>query len=233
MQTIFNLSELAKARAQLYHIQAGLYAAPPAAKFLEFLAEWVHSQFNTDSISQWLSEPVKDSLRQLDDFFASVSEKSRGELEELVSVEYTRLFRGVKQHYSPPPPYESVYVEEDGRIFGDVSIQVQGFYRQFGVDLIKEMHGEPPDHLSFELEFMYSLCEQEADAWKHGDEDEVHRLMSAEKQFLAEHLMAWLSTFSTKLKEYNRIGFFSGLIDLTESWVIFDYQEHLQDVELP
>ncbi len=224
--------ELAKARARLYHLQAGLYSAPPEAKFLEFLAEWLHSHLNEESLSKWLSEPVKDSLGELDDFFAGVSEKSWEELEEIISVEHTRLFRGVKQHYSPPPPYESVYIEENGRVFGDVSIQVQGIYRQFGVDLINEMHGEPPDHLSFELEFMYALCEQEADAWKRGNEDEAHRLMLAQKQFLTEHLMAWLPAFRAKLKEFNRIGFFSGLVDLTESWAIFDYQEHLRDVGL-
>jgi TorA maturation chaperone TorD len=233
MQTSIDLSELAKARAQLYHLQASLYSAPPEAKCLKFLADSVHAQINTDSFSIWLSGPVKESLRKLDDFFNDVSEKSWEELEEIVSVEHTRLFRGVKQNYSPPPPYESVYVEEEGRVFGDVSIQVQSIYRQFGVDLIKEMRGEPPDHLSLELEFMYSLCEQEADAWKRGNEDEAHRLISAEKNFLEEHLMAWLPAFSAKQKRFNRIGFFSGLVDLTESWTIFDYQEHLRDAELP
>lgn len=225
--------ELAKARAQLYHLQASLYLASPEAKFLEFLAGWCRSQLDTDTFSQWLSEPVKDSLRKLDDFFSDFSGKSWEELEEIVSVEHTRLFRGVKQHYSPPPPYESVYMGENGRVFGDISIQVQGCYRRFGLDLITEMQGEPPDHLSFELEFMYSLCEQEADAWKSGDEDEAQKLMVAEKQFLTEHLMAWLPAFSSKLKEFNRISFFSGLVDLTESWAIFDYREHLRDVESP
>lgn len=232
VKQLSDAQELAKARAQLYHLQAGLYSASPEAKFLELLAGWCRSQLDAESLSKWLSEPVKDSLRKLDDFFTGVSEKSWEELEEIISIEHTRLFRGVKQHYSPPPPYESVYVEDGGRVFGDVSIQVQGIYRQFGVDLVSEMNGEPPDHLSFELEFMYALCEQEADAWIRGDEEEAQKLMAAEKQFLTEHLMVWLPAFSAKLKEFNRIGFFSGLVDLTESWAIFDCQEHLQDVEL-
>ena len=86
--------------------------------------------------------------------------------------------------------------------------------------------------MSFELEFMYLLCSKEADAWDGGNEEEALRMVRAEKEFLGEHLLAWLPKFCNKIREYDRLGFFRGLADLTEGWVAFDYQQHLQDEPL-
>ncbi len=222
-------SELAEARAKLYQLLNAVYIRPPEPDFLKLLAGWVASQVETDGPSQWLSEPIRHSLSSLHSFFGKESryEELAGEL----SVEFTRLFRGVKQHYSPPPPYESVYREEGGRVFGQLSTEVQQEYRRFGLDLVSEVNGEPPDHLSFELEFLHLLCGQEAGAWERNDDDEALRLLWAEKCFLEEHLLTWLPKVCEKIREFDRLGFFRCLADLTEGWVIFDYHEHLKGLQ--
>ncbi len=61
------------------------------------------------------------------------------------------------------------------------------------------------------------------------DDDEALGLLRVEKEFSRKHLEAWLPKFGNKIREYDRLGFFRGLADLTEGWVAFDYQQHLQD----
>ncbi len=222
-------SELATARAKLYQLLATVYARPSDRDFLKLLAGWVASQ--TEGPSQSLPEQMKHGLATLAAFFKRIGQDSWEELEETTSVEFTKLFRGVKPLYSPPPPYESVYREEGGRVFGKLSAEVQQEYRRFGLDLVSEVHGEPPDHLSFELEFLHLLCGQEAEAWQGDDEDEALGLLWAEKWFLEEHLLTWLPKVCGKIREFDRLGFFRCLADLTEGWVIFDYHEHLQGLQ--
>ena len=227
MEAVVSSSELAQARAELYHLLAGLYSASPRVECLKSLAKWVSLQPYAESESQWPSEEMESGLLTLDNFFKSNSDKSWNELEETVSVEFTRLLRGVRQHYSPPPPYESVYREEGGRVFGELSMQVQSCYRRFSLDLTSEFRGEPPDHLSFELEFMYYLCRRESEAWEGGDEDKALCFLSEEKEFLEEHILAWFPAFCAKVREFDHIGFFLGVATLTEGWLNIDYQEHM------
>ncbi len=223
-----NVQELAEARAKLYQLLSSAYIRPPDRDFLQLLAGWVASQ--AEGSSRLLSPPMKHGLATLDRFFKGIGQKSWEELGEAASVEFTRLFRGVNPFYSPLPPYESVYREEGGRVFGELTVTVHREYRRFGLDLASGLSGEPPDHISFELEFMHLLCCQEAEAWENDDEDEALRLLLAEREFLREHLVTWLPQFCGKIREYDRLGLFHGLADLTEGWVIFDYQ-YLQGIE--
>lgn len=217
--------ELAEARAKIYQLLSTLYTKPPEEELLRFLKDWVASQ--TDVSSQMLSPQMRRGLALLEGFFKTWEGKSEEALEEAVSVEFTKLFRGVKLHYSPLPPYESVYRQEDGRTFGESAIAVRQEYRRFGLGLGDVLSGEPPDHISFELEFMRLLCGQEAEAWKKDDKDEALRLLQAAKEFVAEHLLTWLPQLCYQIREYASLDLFRGLVDLTEGWVTFDFQQHL------
>lgn len=223
---------LALARAKLYHFLGAGYISPPGPEYLKLLAVWSSSYQETGSASHPLSEQMIRGLASISQFFQKEEAGGFENIEKLTDVEFTRLFRGVRKHYSPPPPYESVYREEEARTFGESSINVQQAYRHFGLDLTPELDSEPPDHLSFEMEFIHLLCDREAAAWEHDKEDDALSLLSAQRQFLEKHLLVWLPKFCGKVREFDRLGFFSGLADLTEGWVTFDYQEHLQKADL-
>lgn len=69
-------------------------------------------------------------------------------LEEL-QTEYTRLFVTDFPTLTCPP-YESYYRE--GSLYGSASIEVEDIYRGHGLEYSFE--GEPPDHISVELEYL-------------------------------------------------------------------------------
>jgi TorA maturation chaperone TorD len=73
-----------------------------------------------------------------------------------LAVEFTRLFRGIKEGYSPPPPYESVYRGE-GRVMGNYTLMVMKKYRDAGFLIIDKYPG-PQDYIGTELKFMSFLC---------------------------------------------------------------------------
>lgn len=222
--------ELAAARAKLYQLLGAVYIRPPAPDFLKFLAGWVASLTGAEEVSPRLSEAMGRALSALNGFFRRMGDNPWREVSEAASVEFTRLFRGVKRHYSPLPPYESVYREDSSHVFGEVTMAVHHEYRRFGLDLANGLSGEPPDHISFELEFMYFLCRQEAEAWERGDEEEALRLRETEHEFLAEHLLTWLPKFCDEVRKHDQLGLFCSLADLTEGWVNFDYQQNLPGI---
>lgn len=221
--------ELACARARLYQLLGTLYFIPHEPELLKFVASWSATQLEAGNLTKFLSRQMRDGLNTMLRFFEERKEESWDELLEIVSVEFTRLFRGVKQHYSPPPPYESVYCESLGCVFGESTTAVLKEYRRFGFDLVDELRNEPPDYLGFELEFMHLLCRAEARAWEQDKRDEAVKFVAAERKFVEKHLLTWLPLLCSKVREYDRIGFFRALADLTEGWVSFDYEQHLSN----
>jgi TorA maturation chaperone TorD len=215
----------------MYQLLSSLYMQSPDPDFLKSLSGWVASLDRTSGPTQFLSPQIKQGLDGLDSFFRKIGDDSWTQSVEAISVEFTRLFRGVKRQYSPPPPYESLYLEDSGRVFGDTTFTVHQQYRRFGLDLVTELSSEPPDHISFELDFMRLLCHQESEAWAKDNQDEVLRLRLAEREFLSQHLILWLPGLCDQIRKHDRLGLFRALADLTEGWVNFDYQQHLQQAE--
>jgi len=83
---------------------------------------------------------------------------------------------------------------------------------------------EPPDHISCELDFMRFMCNKELEAWRNVNKNQAFRLLDAEKHFLEEHLMTWVTRFCENVRAYERLGFYRGWADLTEGWLSFDHQ---------
>ncbi len=102
------------------------------------------------------SYPTEETLRQIKDLSRNADVaglRSHETLEavplEEIQAEYTRMFISAYPKLLCPP-YESYYRE--GLVYGDSSIAAREWYRRQSLDFTLE--GEPPDHLSVELEFL-------------------------------------------------------------------------------
>ncbi len=102
------------------------------------------------------SYPTEENLREIRELskagdiagFRSGESVSAVPPEE-ARAEYTRLFISAYPTLLCPP-YESYYRE--GIVYGNSSVEVAEWYRKHELDFTCE--GEPPDHLSAELEFL-------------------------------------------------------------------------------
>ncbi len=131
------------------------------------------------------SYPTEETLRQMRELSGTkdvAGLRSRDALEaaplEEVQAEYTRMFISAYPKVLCPP-YESYYRE--GIVYGNSSTAAREWYRKQGLDFAFE--GEPPDHLSVELEFL---------------------ALSNDRAFL-EKLREWIYEFTERVKNNSAI----------------------------
>lgn len=118
---------------------------------------------------------------------------------ESLQIEYTRLFINAVPHVIAPP-YGSVYLSDDGTLYGPSAVRTKDFYRERGFDLSGE--ADIPDHLSLELEFLALLAEE-------GREEE-------ETLFLRQHLRPWFPRFKARVLAEVRHPFYRVLVNLID-----------------
>ncbi|HSR37254.1 MAG TPA: molecular chaperone TorD family protein [Desulfurivibrionaceae bacterium] len=116
-----------------------------------------------------------------------------------LQVEYTRLFINAIPHVVAPP-YGSVYLSDDGMLYGNSAVLTKNFYREHGFDLPGE--ADIPDHLSLELEFLALLAEE-----RH--EEEVFL-------FLRDHFRPWFPAFQARVLAEVRHPFYRVLVNLID-----------------
>lgn len=207
------MSRLAESRSKAYSMLAMFYLKRPTREFLEMMSKGSPQLEGVDEeIAEALRTIRKEVLKadNLEDYTLRLG------------VEFTRLFRGVKEGYSPPPPYESVYRGE-GRLYGYYTLQVIEAYRKAGY-YPGEEHLSPPDYISAELEFMAYLAQREATAWRKGNVSDARRLLKMEKEFLAEHLLLWVPEFCKRVEEQAKESFYKAVARLTKRFLKLDYE---------
>lgn len=111
-----------------------------------------------------------------------------------VRVDYAKLFVGPRELLAPP--YGSVYLDGDGQIMTDSTMDVQRRYQQESLDITLD---EPADHVAAELEFMYFLTHREVTALGNGEFEEAMECMHKQHDFVQAHLGQWLSAFAERV----------------------------------
>lgn len=94
------------------------------------------------------------------------------------------------------PPYEcSNRVQGAAGHTGPLA-DIAGFYRAFGM----KVHGERPDHLVAELEFLAFVTMMEADALARGNDEEREVSAAAARKFLRDHLGGWVEAWAVRVE---------------------------------
>jgi len=217
LETALSTSEvsLAQARGDLYCLLAYAYSQLPRPGFLEGLGGLV--AVARASLAQ-LSAPgfpglagVEGALERLAAQLRDSQQEGDRGLQEL-AVEATRLLRGLRPDYGPPPPYESVY-REGGQVMGLSAQQVRQAFGEVGYTL--PPGGEPPDHVGIELDFMGHLCHREASA----EAAEAATYQERGRQFLREHLLPWVPRWCHQVAQQAHPGLYRGLAELTTAFL--------------
>jgi TorA maturation chaperone TorD len=220
--TASQLSELAEARSKIYGLLSSIYLKIPNRDFVKIL---VDKNFNMHMVSLShsanLPREMKDGVKIVEGFIERSKDKSLEELRNALAVEYARLFRGVKRFYSPPPPYESVYIDK-GLVMGESTVKVKKKYAEAGVSLTNNFKGEPPDHIGFELNFMRHLCSEEAGAWRRDLQNVALKYLDMESRFLHEHLTRWVPKFCDVVVDEAELDFYRGMAKITKGFISFD-----------
>lgn len=218
------LSKLAEGRAGVYQLLSFIYIKPPDQDILKGLLDLGPLQISTTSkIGDQLPEQMLKGLKTIRDFLEKHSTDSQDVNATNLQVEFTKLFRGLKRGEFARPPYESIYLGEE-IVFGESTVEIYLKYYEFGLSLASQYRGEPPDYISFELDFMRFLCNKESEAWREDNQDKALTYLKAERSFLDAHLLKWMGEFCEEIRTYEKLGFYGGWADVTEGWIKFDHQ---------
>lgn len=140
------------------------------------------------------------------------------EIEQL-KIDFARLFVGPYELLAPP--YGSVYLDGARQVMGDSTIDARDRYQQVG---LKVSRHEVPDHIAIELEFMYYLAFRETRCISDDDIKGALDLLWCQKQFLHDHLGAWISAFASAVVTNAGTSFYRHLARVTESFVLEDIE---------
>ena len=201
-------AEIAKFRSNIYGLLATIFRKEPTEALIKELRDprlaGVFQELGVD-----LGEVLKDIPEH--------------EVVESLSIEFTRLFIGPKDHISA---HESIFTQLDGgmsALWGTTTVAVKSFIETTGLDYRQEFTGIP-DHISVELEFMHKLALWEAEKWEQKDSMSAEYCQSIQRMFLEQHLSCWLPNFCAEVVNKTSLPFYRNMAELTQNFMQFEQQ---------
>lgn len=202
-------ADIASQRASSYLLLSQLFLRSPRVEFLKEL-----------SASLLAAQKLPDELTAIRQLLSKADDLKGLSLD--LRKDYTRLFLGIKPGYSPPPPYESVYLGE-GRLMGSVTVEVVKRYWVWGFDPMRALgYRGPPDHIGVELAFMSHLCRLEENAWREKNQLRPEKIVEAEQEFLQKHLAKWAQKLLATIEREARTDFYKYVSRLTKKFLELD-----------
>jgi len=211
--------ELAEARSRVYDLLSALFLELLTLKLLRGVFSAKFERQLSSAVSKFGVGEMKQGLELIASFVATFREQPEEEVLRRVSIDRTRLLRGVGPEHSPPPPYESVYRE--GRLWGKSTVEVSQTYGRLGIKL-PEAWTEPPDYIGIELDFMRLICLREKEAWQAGSADKAVEYLEAGRDFLKKHIVLWVPGFCEEMYNRAELNFYKGIAQLTRGFVEYD-----------
>jgi TorA maturation chaperone TorD len=210
---------VAQARRSVYEMLSAYYLELPDPRMVNNIFDPDFDRRLSTLASVFETGEMKEGLGLISKFISSCKNQSQEEILRRIAIDRTRLFRGISEKYSPPPPYESFYREQ--RLCGETRAEVCRFYSKVGVTLPEE-RTESPDYLGIEIDFMRLLCESEEEAWLNKQPEKALEFLRASVDFLKDHLLKWVPSFLDKMYEMADLDFYRGLAKLTSGFLKYD-----------
>lgn len=158
-----------------------------------------------------------DGLENIHSFLKETDAYQIEDVETALSVDWTRLFRGVSKGYGPPPPFEALYTTK-GPSDIEIMRSIKRQYREMGLDMGNALPSRP-DYLGTELEFLFILAKQEADAWEKGENDNALSKLQIAERFRVEHLNPWVLKYCDIAQNEAQTSFYCGLLRMIKTSV--------------
>ncbi len=204
------LTELSRARHDVYAFLGSAFLAPPNEQSLRALAD----EAFVAGAAEFLGSDVLESLRQ----YATAAEQT-AELQRQAHQEFMNLFKVPGGQYITP--YESVFRDArdvggqqvKGLLMGQSAVSVQKWYKLAAVEISDE-YKDLPDHIGLELNFLAHVCAKEREFAGKNDQPRLTRAWEIERDFLSAHVVSWVGQFRDKLYDKSQHTFFRTLADL-------------------
>ncbi len=163
---------------------------------------------------------VDEGNRQIATYLSGVWENSITEL----AADYMRVFFGHGYNgHAAAYPFESVYTSEKRLMMQSARDEVLALYRAAGLDKDDDWK-EGEDHIALELEYMQILAGRAADALLKGDRDGAIAQLTAQRNFLDDHLLGWVPMLAAEMRKFAKTDFYRGLANMTVGFLECDLE---------
>lgn len=170
-------------------------------------------------VRQMLNYPEDDETAgawQIRQWARANAEGEMADVLKQVSVDRTRLFRGLSE-VGPVPPYESLFV--GGTKSDPVALSsVAGFYSKIGFQQVGGVH-DSPEYMGNEMAFMDQVLSGEMAALKSGDAESAERFRALGKEFLQQHLGCWVGRYAEEMKRQAQTDLYRGLACMMAAFI--------------
>jgi len=154
-------------------------------------------------------------------FLEQADQSARQHTAEELRQDFRQLFWGPGRMEAPP--WESVYRNDERRLFDTHTLEVRETYARHGMEFVQK-NKTPEDHIAIELEFMRILTERLLKALDLGDETAERILLQEQLAFLNDHLRVWVPTFVELIQKHTKTGFYGGLAGVLAAFLDWDAQ---------
>jgi DMSO reductase family type II enzyme chaperone len=136
-------------------------------------------------------------------------------LRDVVAEDLETAYRDAFSHIHSAdcPMFETDYGARDVWRQSNVLADIAGFYRAFGI----REHGERPDHVSAEFEFLHLLAYKQAWAEARGEQEHLALCRDAERTFLRDHVLTWIPGFAARVEAVAGDGVYGGAARLADA----------------
>jgi len=119
-------------------------------------------------------------------------------------------------------PYESVFLDENTEMGGEIGANLLALYRQFGIPISTTV--TEPDHIASELMCLAHLCQQEVQSITQQDSHGALQFKRAQIEVIETHLLRWLPALRATVLRSKRV-FPSALVEQTLSMVLVHHSQ--------
>ncbi|MEE9285296.1 MAG: molecular chaperone TorD family protein [Dehalococcoidia bacterium] len=227
--------QAAETRRLVYGELASMFNQLPDSDFVLKIAEQdFYAPFRALTLgvpASIATEELERGLKTVGKYWKEVRDVPQAELATRLGVDRTRLFRGLKKGQGPPPPYESVYRGQES-VMGDSTLGVRKAYADAGYQQ-PPGNNEIPDYVGVELDFLRHLSGEEATAWATGDRSRALVSLNRQREFLAGHVLQWVTIFCDEVVRHAQEGFYKGMARVTKAVIILEsYRLRETSIEL-
>ncbi len=204
IQKFFHREQL---RLEVYRQLAGSYHVPDESAF-----------DNLSVLAACLEALDSAAAAHLTKMLAEISAKKDI---DFLAVDYARLFVG--PYTLQAPPYGSVYLEDERRVMGASTADVQKRYRAAGLEVSADFK-DAPDHIAAELEFMHYLIFKAMEAISRPNGSRAVAYLEQQQSFLENHLGCWGPVLAANMVANAETAFYRNLGRATAAYLQEDGQ---------
>lgn len=119
-------------------------------------------------------------------------------------------------------PWESPYVNPEGTLFCESTLDVRTFYHDAGLRL-KEERRFPDDHIAAMMDYLGRTSQRVYESYADGDDVSAVTVLRTQKEFCRRHLLTWVDEFADSVVRNDIRAYYAAFAGAMSAFAHVDY----------